>query len=77
MRKKNDCLILAEAKDLGLDVLLSYDSDILKRLASVEKEVVLIRPSDYWNSLGVPRGADLQTVPHNTNPLSQKTWWRW
>ena len=75
--RENDCRILAEAKDLDLDVLLSYDRNFVKRLSGVEKAVTLIRPSDYWVSLGIPRGATPETVPANSNPLAAESWWRW
>ena len=75
--KENDCRILAEAKDLGLNVLLSYDGDFVKRLSIVENAVTLIKPSDYWTSLGIPRGAAPETVPANSNPLASESWWRW
>ena len=74
---ENDCRILAEAKDLGLDVLLSYDRDFLRRLSGVKGAVCLIRPSEYWAGLDVPRGMAPETVPHISNPLSAESWWRW
>jgi hypothetical protein len=75
--KLNDCRVLAEAEDLGLDTLLTYDRDFEERLAPASPAVALTMPAAYWASLGIPKGARPQTVPHNTNPLSQQTWWRW
>lgn len=75
--KENDCRILAEARDLDLDVLLSYDSDFVRRLSLVEKEVILIKPSNHWANLGVLRGAAPETVPRNGNPLANTSWWQW
>jgi predicted nucleic acid-binding protein len=75
--KQNDCLVLAEAEDLGLDTLLTYDVDFRKRLGSKSQVVTLITPSDFWISQNVPKGSPPKVVPHNTNPLSQVLWWRW
>jgi len=72
-----DCRVLAEAEELGLDVVLSYDHDFVKRLSSVSKTVRLVTPTAYWASSNIPKGALPRTVPHHTNPLSQQLWWRW
>ncbi len=73
----NDCRILAEAEDLGLKHLLTFDRDLLQRLGSSSNTVTIQTPSAYWSSLAIPRGANLRTSPHESNPLSQETWWRW
>ncbi|MBL1142844.1 MAG: type II toxin-antitoxin system VapC family toxin [Proteobacteria bacterium] len=73
--KHNDCLILAEAEELNLDILLSYDNDFLKRLSNVSEITRLMKPVDYWVSLNIPKGSQPVTVPHHTNPLSKETWW--
>lgn len=73
----NDCRILAEAEELGLDIVLTYDHDFRKRLHGASPTTKLIMPSAYWTSLDVPRGAEPKTVPHHTNPLSEQRWWRW
>ena len=75
--KLNDCRVLAEAEDLGLDTLLTYDADFRRRLAPVSPVVAVTAPSAYWTSLDIPRGAHPQTMPHTTNPLRQQSWWRW
>lgn len=75
--KQNDCRILAEAEELGLDILLTYDCKFWKRLRSSSAITRLMKPLDYWASLRIPRGAQPRTVPHHTNPLSQEMWWRW
>ena len=75
--KLNDCRILAEAEELGLDVLLTYDNDFWKRLQNASATTRLVKPSTHWVSLGVPHGAQPRTVPHGTNPLSPQVWWRW
>jgi hypothetical protein len=75
--KINDCRVLAESEGLGLSALLSYDRDFRQRLAQRTMGIELITPSAYWARLGVARGATPQRIPHETNPLSQQTWWHW
>jgi hypothetical protein len=75
--KPSDCRILAEAEELGLDMLLTYDQDFRKRLASASSIVSVMTPSAYWTSLNIQKGARPKTIPHDTNPLSQQSWWRW
>jgi hypothetical protein len=74
--KLSDCRILAEAEELQLDFLLTYDHDFWKRLSASSSTSKLIKPSAYWRSLGIAKGATPVTVPHHTNPLSQQSWWR-
>jgi len=74
--KKRDCKILAEAEDLELDILLSYDEAFVRRLAIASQTIKLMKPKEYWDTLGIPQGAKPESVPHQTNPLSQQTWWR-
>lgn len=73
----NDCLILAEGEDVGHDVLLSFDSNFIRRLSPYSPKVELIRPKDYWNSLHIPHGVKPNKIPHSTNPLALQDWWRW
>jgi predicted nucleic acid-binding protein len=75
--KLSDCRILAEAEELGLDIVLTYDHDFWKRLQGASPTTKLIKPSVYWAGLNVPSGAKPMTVPHHSNPLSQQQWWRW
>ncbi|MBS0299664.1 MAG: hypothetical protein JSR32_07005 [Proteobacteria bacterium] len=74
---KNDCRILAEAEDQELDFLLTYDTKFLKHLSLESKSVRVTQPSLYWTNLQIPKGAEPQTVPHPSNPLSNQKWWRW
>lgn len=71
----NDCRILAEAEELNLKFLLTYDHDFWKKLSQASTTTTLIKPSTYWSYLNIPKGAKPITVPHPTNPL--KDWWRW
>lgn len=75
--KRNDCRVLAEEEDLQLKHLLTYDRLFLQRLGPISKAVVIKTPVAYWESLCIPKGARPKTVPHETNPLSQQSWWRW
>lgn len=72
-----DCRVLAEAEDQELDFLLTYDKNFLKHLSPASISVKVTKPSPYWADLRIPKGAKPQTVPHHTNPLSRKKWWRW
>jgi hypothetical protein len=81
-RKLNDCLVLAEAEELKLDIVLTYDSKFWKRLCCISNVTKLMKPTDYWASLNIPKGARPTVVPYNAtpgdaNPLSFQQWWRW
>lgn len=76
-QKPSDCRMLAEAEELGLDFLLTYDHNFRKRLASASDVVSVMTPSSYWASLNIPKGAPPKKVPDHKNPLSQQSWWRW
>ena len=72
----NDCRILAEAEDVGLDVLVSFDADFvahLRRLSAVK----LQEPMELWSALNIAKGCKPDKVPHATNPLGAQTWWQW
>jgi len=71
-----DCRILAEAEDQNLQVLLTYDDAFIRRLGASSK-VALTTPSGFWTELGIPRGAQPNTIPDPSNPMSQETWWHW
>jgi hypothetical protein len=73
----SDCRILAEAEEIKLDIVLTYDHDFWKRLHNASHITKLMKPNNYWASLNIPKGARPKTIPHNTNPLSQQQWWRW
>jgi predicted nucleic-acid-binding protein len=73
----NDCRILAEAEELGIDFVLTYDKEFLKRLSESSYTTKLMRPSAYWVNLDIPKGANPVTVPHYSNPLSEQSWWHW
>jgi hypothetical protein len=74
--EENDCRILAEAEDCGLSAVLTFDTRFQNRLRSASR-VILAKPSEYWQSLKIPKGAQLVTRPREDNPLGRETWWRW
>jgi predicted nucleic acid-binding protein len=74
---QKDCDILAEAEEMHLDVLLTNDNGLLKHLGPVSKSIAVVRPSQFWASLCVPKGATAAWHPRDSNPLLQKTWWLW
>jgi hypothetical protein len=43
----NDCRILAESEELGIGVLLTYDDNFIRRLATVSSTVRLMTPCSY------------------------------
>lgn len=73
----NDCRVLAEAEDLGLDTLLTYDHKFKQHLGSASCTVSVMTPTAYWATLNIPKGVSPITVPHHTNPLRGQSWWRW
>ncbi len=73
----SDCRILAEAEELRLDFVLTYDHRFWNRLSNSSGTTKLMKPLAYWANLGIPKGTEPVTVPHHTNPLSKQSWWRW
>lgn len=73
---ENDCRILAEAEDCGLSAVLTFDTRFQNRLSSASR-VSLVKPSEYWRSLKIPKGALPVIRPNEDNPLGRETWWRW
>lgn len=76
-KSRNDCEILAEAEDAGFDVLLTFDTNFYTRLSEKVTGIRLMQPTAYWLELAIPRGANLRTVPHYSNPLAQQNFWQW
>jgi hypothetical protein len=71
----NDCTIIAEYKLYGINTVLSYDAGLINNLQN--RGVSIIRPSEYWMSTKIPKGAKPKLIPDGTNPLSNQIWWRW
>jgi len=72
----NDCRILAEAQSLGIRALLSFDLDFRNHLCQ-HTSIDLLTPLEFWEQLGIPRGAPTVRSPDPTNPLGREVWWRW
>ncbi|MGB4057105.1 MAG: hypothetical protein WBK77_03370 [Alphaproteobacteria bacterium] len=72
----NDSKIIAECLVFGADVLLSYDSKLLKKASDI-KDIRVMPPSKYWESLNIPKNSRPDKIPHSSNPLSNENWWRW
>ena len=61
-----DCLILAEVELMGLDTLLSFDPQFVRRVND-HTGVNVTRPSAFWHGLGIPPGANPVWSPVPSN----------
>ena len=75
--KEKDCQIVAETELAGLDILLTCDVDLRKRLGSEVRNSVITSPTEFWKSLKIPRGTKPHQSPAQSNPLAQENWWIW
>jgi predicted nucleic acid-binding protein len=73
----DDCRIVAECWNSGISTLLTYDGNILKNLAPHSTAPGIKTPTEFWNSLSIPKGSPPTYVPMIGNPLRNETWWRW
>jgi hypothetical protein len=73
----DDCKILAECELAEMNVLLSYDNRFVNRLGPRARRVRLLRPTEYWAELAIPKGTKPDKLPHFTNPMSEADWWQW
>lgn len=75
-RDLDDCRVVAEVEqDGGIPVLVTYDARLLSLAPHVR--VKIERPTEYWTSLGIPRGTPPIWSPAAGHPLHAETWWRW
>jgi len=74
---EKDCKILAESEIGGCNLILTYDQDFYKKLHDKTHSIRMMKPSDFWDSLGIPQNSKPVIEPHSTNPLSKETWWKW
>jgi predicted nucleotidyltransferase len=72
----DNCRILAETEAAGIAVLLTSDKTFVAKLGS-HTMTWLASPSEFWSALSLPRGARPVIAPHPSNPLHDKTWWKW
>ncbi len=70
----DDCKVVAEYE--GINILLSYDFDLIKHLGTKTKNVRIVKPSEHWASIKVTKNIKPNVIPHETNPLSLQSWWK-
>lgn len=73
---ESDCRIVAEAEARKCDRLLTCDDNLIKRLDGA-CHIPILRPSEFWADLGIPRGVRMRNRPADSNPLSDVKWWKW
>jgi len=71
-----DCRITAEAEYYKLNGLLTCDEKFLRNLGDKTRGLLLKKPTQYWETLGVEPGSTPIISPAPPNPLYHKTWWR-
>lgn len=73
--EENDCKIISEYKLYGVDTVLSYDSDLLKRIGSLDQlsPLKIMSPSEFWKSLKIKKGSNPSKTPTKDNPLNNQT----
>lgn len=72
----DDCRALAEAEAGRVDVLVTFDKTLKKRLQP-RTNARLKSPAECWVDLDVPRGTPPRFTPADGHPLQHATWWRW
>lgn len=75
--KENDCKILTEAEIGKINVLLTNDDTFYKRIHKRTKSIKLMKATEFWDSLKIPKGSRSKNKPREDNPLYNKDWWRW
>jgi predicted nucleic acid-binding protein len=73
--KISDCQLIAEAEVARMDVFLTKDDDLTRRLSTLTK-VHIVTPSLFWDEFKVAPGSTPKILPHPTNPLCCHVWWR-
>ena len=76
-RNLHDYRILAECEQFGVDVLLTFDIRFNRVLGPLARGTRILRPSEFWTTLDLPRGAPEKRSPAGSNPLAMQNWWRW
>lgn len=74
---EKDCQALAEAEDAELSVLLTLDKKFLRHREEYFSEVQLLRPTEFWASLSIPKGVKPVHLPTQGHPLEFQKWWIW
>lgn len=70
-----DCRAVAQASLSGCEAFLTCDRNLISRLGQVESPMRILRPSDYWTSLPIPRPSP-RIRPAASNPLADQAWIR-
>lgn len=73
---ENDRKIVAECELTSIGALLSCDAKFVARLR-METGVWLVRPSEFWDKMRIPKGCPPNRAPAYDNPLLQCDWWHW
>jgi predicted nucleic acid-binding protein len=70
----SDCRILAESEARGCEALLTCDGDFITRL-NPKSDVSILRPSEYWSSLGIPEDARPLRMRTYPDGPAENRWW--
>lgn len=73
---ENDCRIVAECECYGLPALLTRDKLLLRNLRT-ETRAWLVKPTEFWDYMRVPKGIPPNKLPASGNPLASCSWWGW
>lgn len=71
---EKDCRIFAEALASQMNVLLTFDSDML-RLNNANAAIRVETPTHYFFSKNIHKGATPLCMPHSSNPLFHNRSW--
>lgn len=74
--KVNDCMIVAEAEGGQINWLVSYDTELRRRLG-LQTRIEILQPVECWERAKIPRGSKLVLVPFPDTSFAHQTWWRW
>jgi hypothetical protein len=69
------CRVVAEAEAVGVDVLMTSDEELIRNLRA-HTALSLLKPSEFFISLGIPPGTKPPWLPPPGNPLRDATSWR-
>jgi hypothetical protein len=69
------CRVVAEAEAVGVDVLMTSDEGLIRSLRA-HTALSLLKPSEFFLSLGIPPGTEPPWLPPPGNPLRDATSWR-
>lgn len=73
---ENDRRIVAECELAEIGALLTCDAKFIDRL-KMQTRVWLVRPSEFWDWIRIPKGTRPVRAPAEGNPLLGCDWWCW